>query len=278
MSKHLDSEFLHLTQVNILEEDMLILLSEEVIIMFDCFHAIQRKRMALMVNALQMEYMDRCIWISMQVHMAMDEFTQNGMKYNSSILAAFMCFLTKVMGGNAAAGVSGSIAALKAKLKNLDTTLKEVKKKAAAATTRANKVNNTAKDAKAKLAKLYQVNSTLKKGPQVASWGNSVKPLCISSCISLVQRSVCIPGGFVVVAQHWPGSLISILVFDLTLLAGFFPNKFHGYFNSSKSSIAQWCSTWDFCGPSHVSNAYMCCLGDPISCSVFSQRCWVVGM
>ncbi len=95
--------------------------------------------------------------------MVMDEFTQNGMKYNLSILAAFMCFLTKVAGGNAAAGVSGSIAALKTKLKNQDNTLREVKKEAAAATTRTTKANNTTKDAKAKLAKLYQANLTLKK-------------------------------------------------------------------------------------------------------------------
>ncbi len=61
MFKHLDSEFVHLTQVNILEEDTFILLSEEVIIMFDCFHGIRRKRMDFMVNGLQVEYMVRCI-------------------------------------------------------------------------------------------------------------------------------------------------------------------------------------------------------------------------
>ncbi len=38
--KHLDAEFVHLMQVNISEEETLILLSEEVIIMYDRFHAI----------------------------------------------------------------------------------------------------------------------------------------------------------------------------------------------------------------------------------------------
>ena len=47
---------------------------------------------------------------------------------------------------------------------------------------------------------------------------------CNSSQISSVKRSVNFLGGFVVVAQHWPDSLISILALDLTLLAGFFPN------------------------------------------------------
>ena len=78
--KHLDAEFTHLTQVNISEEETLILLSEEVIIVFDCVHAIRRKRMDFSVNGLRVEYMIRCIWISMQVHMVMDEFTLNGMK------------------------------------------------------------------------------------------------------------------------------------------------------------------------------------------------------
>jgi hypothetical protein len=38
--KHFDSEFVCLTQVNILGEDTFILLSEKVIIMFDCFHMV----------------------------------------------------------------------------------------------------------------------------------------------------------------------------------------------------------------------------------------------
>ncbi len=86
--------------------------------------------------------------------MVINEFTQNGLKYNSSISAAFMCFLTKVTGGNAAAGVEGSVAAIEAKLKLLDTALKEVKKEAAAAMTQATLSNNAAADAKSKLAKL----------------------------------------------------------------------------------------------------------------------------
>jgi hypothetical protein len=77
--KHLDAEFTRLTQVHISEEERLILLSEEVIIMFDHFHAICRKRMDFMVNGLRVEYMVRCIWISMRVHMTMEEFTANGM-------------------------------------------------------------------------------------------------------------------------------------------------------------------------------------------------------
>jgi hypothetical protein len=74
-----------------------------------------------------------------------------------------MRFLTKVTGGNAAAGVAGSVAVLKNKIKNLDNTLKEVKKEAVAANMHATMANYAAKDTKAKIAKLYQANSTLNK-------------------------------------------------------------------------------------------------------------------
>jgi hypothetical protein len=69
----------------------------------------------------------------------------------------------KVTGGNAAAGVGGSVAALKAKLKLQDTALKEVKKEVVAATARATLATNVAEDAKTKLTKLYQANLTLMK-------------------------------------------------------------------------------------------------------------------
>ena len=72
------------------------------------------------VHGSQVEYMVRCIWLSLQVHMVMDKFTANRMKYNSMILAAFMRFLTKVNGGNAAAGMAGTVASLDSKIKNLN--------------------------------------------------------------------------------------------------------------------------------------------------------------
>ena len=161
--KHLDSEFAHLKQLNISEDETLILLSEEVIIMFDRFYAIRRKRMDFTDHSSHVEYMVRCIWLSMQVHMVMDEITANGMKYNSTILVAFMRFLTKVTGGNAAANVAGTVAALENKLKNLDNAIKEVKKETVAVASRATSATNAAEEARKSITKLYQANTTLKK-------------------------------------------------------------------------------------------------------------------
>ena len=115
------------------------------------------------VSGYRVEYMVRCIWISMQVHMIMDVFMQSLMKYNVSISASFMQFLRKVTGSNVAAGVAGSIALLDTKFKNLKTTLKIVKKVVMAAISWATTATNATKDTKKGFAKLYQANPTLKK-------------------------------------------------------------------------------------------------------------------
>ena len=90
MHKHLNAELTKLMQMNILEEEALILLSEEEIIMFDRSYAIRHKWMDFVVKGSRLEYMVRCIWISLQVHMAMDDFVKDGLKYNLAISMAFI--------------------------------------------------------------------------------------------------------------------------------------------------------------------------------------------
>jgi hypothetical protein len=52
---------------------------------------------------------------------------------------------------------------LESKLKNLDNTLKEVKKEVVAAASRTTSATNAADDAKKSITKLYQANTALKK-------------------------------------------------------------------------------------------------------------------
>jgi hypothetical protein len=89
VNKHLDAELTKLTQMHITVEEALILLSEEIIIMFDQFYAIRCKRMEFTVKGTRVEYMVWCIWLTLQVQ-AMDDFTRDGMKYNPAISAAFV--------------------------------------------------------------------------------------------------------------------------------------------------------------------------------------------
>jgi hypothetical protein len=54
----------------------------------------------------------------------------------------------------------------------------------------------------------------------------------------------------VIVAQHWPGSLISMLALKLPLFGGFFSYKFHRHFNPpTKHDVTKWHSLRDFCAP-----------------------------
>ena len=94
-----------LTQMDISAEEALILLLEEVIIMFDQFYTIWRKQMEFTVKWTSVEYMVHCIWPTLQVHMAMDAFVCDSMKYNSAISARFVCILTKQTGSNVGAGI-----------------------------------------------------------------------------------------------------------------------------------------------------------------------------
>jgi hypothetical protein len=47
------------------------------------------------VKGAKVEYMVSCIWLTLQVHVSMDKFVCDGLKYNSAILATFVHFLTK---------------------------------------------------------------------------------------------------------------------------------------------------------------------------------------
>ena len=67
-------------------------------------------------------------------------------------------------------------------------------------------------------------------------------------CISSVLCQVRAPGGFIVVVEVWPSSLISVLDLSLPLWAAYFSVKLHGYFNSSKAKFDQWFTPREFCG------------------------------
>jgi hypothetical protein len=161
--KHLNSELYKLTQMGIPGEDFLILLSEEVIIMFDRFYAIRHKRMDFTVRGAGVEYMVHCIWLSLQVHALMDEFVKDGMKYNPTILAAFVWFLTKQMGSNVRAGLGSQLSKMEERLKALESAAKEAVKEAKEASKRAATAGTNSDAVKTSLKQLYEKNTSLKK-------------------------------------------------------------------------------------------------------------------
>jgi hypothetical protein len=164
VNKHLDYELTKLTQMHISPEEVLILLSEEVIIMFDRFYTIRRKRMEFIIKGTRVQYMVRCIWLTMQVHMAMDKFVCDGMKYNPAISAAFVCFLTKQMGNNVGAGIGGMITKLKSRLHAAEAAAKEALQMVKEASKRATGASTAADTCKTALAKINTVE--MKTSPQ----------------------------------------------------------------------------------------------------------------
>jgi hypothetical protein len=161
--KHLDSELTKLSQMGISLEDSLILLSEEVIIMFERFYSIRHKRMDFMVKGSRVEYMVRCIWLTLQVHVIMDEFVCNGLKYNSAISAVFMRFLMRQIESNVGVGLGRQLTTMEERLKSAENTAKEAIKEAKEASKLAALAGTSADSVKTGLTKLYANNSTLKK-------------------------------------------------------------------------------------------------------------------
>jgi hypothetical protein len=86
-------ELTKLTQQHIAEEEALILLSEEMIIMYTRIHAIRKSRMEFVASRGtkdKVDYMVRCIWVTCQVHRVMQEFVQGRLKYNSIFGTVFI--------------------------------------------------------------------------------------------------------------------------------------------------------------------------------------------
>jgi hypothetical protein len=167
----LDVELLKLTQQHITEEDALILLSEEVIIMFSRIQTECMQRIEFVAShANKVDYTTRCIWITLQVHRVMQEFVQGGLQSNSTIVTAFMHFLVKTSAGNAAGGRGGQLKTLTDKVEKLQmavamatTVSKDVLKVSKEALTRARTANTHADNAKNAVNTVYAKNPTLKR-------------------------------------------------------------------------------------------------------------------
>jgi hypothetical protein len=161
--KHLDSKLTKLNQMGILQEHTLVLLLQEVLIMFEQFYSIRQKRMDFTVKGSRVKYMVRCIWLTLKVHVQMDEFVCNGLKYNLAISAAFMRFLMSQTGSKGSAGFDGQLVKLEKWLKSAENAIKEAVKEAKEASKRVASAGTSADSVRTGLTNLYANSSTLKK-------------------------------------------------------------------------------------------------------------------
>ena len=77
---HLNAELLQLAQLYISEDECLILLLEEIIIIYTMIHDIRKQRMEFTLKGKRVEYMVCCIWLTLQAHTVMDDFVKRGLK------------------------------------------------------------------------------------------------------------------------------------------------------------------------------------------------------
>ena len=103
LHRHLDAELLRLTQMGLDKEALLILLSEEIIILFTLVHNVRKRGQEFSLDCDPKEYMVQSIWLTIECHNAMDEAIKNGIGSNGAISAAFVGFLTR----QSAAAVAG---------------------------------------------------------------------------------------------------------------------------------------------------------------------------
>ncbi len=238
--KHLDTEYMKLIQQHIAEEEALILLSEQVIIMYQQIQQVQSQWMEFMLTkGSKVAYMARCIWITCQVHQVMQDFVAGGLKNNPAISTAFVCFLTKQTSANIASGVNGQIktltdavAMLKGSVSAATTAAKEATQAAKEANARATTANTNADAAKNGLNALYSKNSNLKRC--------FLPPRRTSSCSFTGVACTFTPlFPFIVVSGGWPNELLAALSLDSPLLGAYFPAKLHWYFKP-RQEITSW--------------------------------------
>ncbi len=169
--KHLDTEYMKLTQQHISEEEALILLSEQVIIMYQRIQQVRSQRMEFVpTKGSKAAYMAQCIWITCQVHRVMQDFVVGGLKNNSAISTTFIRFLTKQTSANVASGVGGQMKTVtdtvtmqKGSVTAATTAAKEATQAAKEANACATTANTNADTAKNSLNSLYAKNLTLKR-------------------------------------------------------------------------------------------------------------------
>jgi hypothetical protein len=160
LHRHLDAELIRLLQMNLDVEALLVLLSEEVIIMFTLIHNIRKKGLEFLMTVAPLDYMVRCIWLTIEIHGAMEDMIKHGLSSNGAINAAFVRFLTKQVAVTAAGKADSKVESWKQKLTDEMGKAVVVSNEAKASAKEALTVANKAKE---DVKSLFSKNKDLKR-------------------------------------------------------------------------------------------------------------------
>ena len=104
LHRHLDTELQRLGQIQLDKDALLVLLSEEVIILFNLVHNVRKKGLEFSLTCDFTDFMARWIWLTLEIHGVMDNMIRDGISSNGVISSAFIRFLTKQIALTAASG------------------------------------------------------------------------------------------------------------------------------------------------------------------------------
>ena len=111
------------------EKDTLVLELEEIIILFSRMFDIRRLTLSLIPGGDRLRFLARCIWLSLRVLALVEFATISKLRHDSALSAAFVRFLTRVLGarGGESAGGEGGLAKAKEALQEAKAAMKEGK-------------------------------------------------------------------------------------------------------------------------------------------------------
>ena len=75
----------------------LVLLTEEVLILFKLVHNVRKTGQAFSMATNPKDFMLQCLWVTLGCHAAMEEGVKNGISMNGAINSAFVGFLTEAI-------------------------------------------------------------------------------------------------------------------------------------------------------------------------------------
>jgi hypothetical protein len=108
LHRHLDNDLQRLTQMGLEKEAVLVLLSEEIIILFTLIHNVRKKGQEFSTSTDPKTFMVQWIWLTLECHSAMEAEIRNGISSSGAINSAFVRFLTNQLAVMSKSGGGGT--------------------------------------------------------------------------------------------------------------------------------------------------------------------------
>ena len=141
---HVDNEKAKLQQMGIDAAEVMLLISEQFILIFNDFYTVRQNLFDFVDGMDAVDHLTRVIWVTCKAHMAMDSYLVNGLMFHQIIASSFVRFLTRQLGQQSQAKIESLI------------------RQVATIKTDASEGKKVANAQKVRLDNLFTANSTLK--------------------------------------------------------------------------------------------------------------------